>query len=74
MAVRAHVTILVDPAVMESAGIFPETNLEDETQQDGEIPSQNDERLSIFEDFFDQLEDQDNKSDENPDSDLDSTT
>jgi len=77
MAVRTHVPILVDPAVMESAGIFPEESLEDETQPDGEISSQNDERLSIFEDFFDQLDDKDDKDDkedENPDSDLDSTT
>ncbi len=72
MAVRAHVPILIDPSVMDSAGIFPEENIEDEPQADEANASQSDERLSIFEDFFDQLEDDDNKPDESPKSDIDS--
>jgi len=74
MAVRAHVSIFVDPAVMDSAGIFPEDDIQDETLHDGTPASQNDEHLSIFEDFFDQLEDDDTKSDENPESDPDPKT
>ncbi len=74
MAVRAHVPIFVDPAVLDNAGIFPEENLEAETQPNEASASPNNERLSIFEDFFEQLEDKDNKADENPDSDLDPTT
>ena len=74
MAVRAHVPILIDSAVMDSAGIFPEENIQDEIQPDETLAGQNDERLSIFEDFFDQLEDDDNKSDEEPESDPDPKT
>ncbi len=67
MAVRAHVPIFVDPAVLDSAGIFPEKNLRDELD-DETSTNQNDEHLSIFEDFFEQLEN-DDKSDENPEAD-----
>lgn len=74
MAVRAHVSILVDPAVMDSAGIFPEDDIQAETPADETLSSENNERLSIFEDFFDQLEDDDKKSDENPESDPDPKT
>ena len=69
MAVRAHVPIFIDPSVLDSAGIFPEDDIQDEAHADEAVASQNDERLSIFEDFFDQLEDDDTKSDENPESD-----
>jgi|APSaa5957512622_1039677.scaffolds.fasta_scaffold00827_18 hypothetical protein len=73
MAVRAHVPILIDPSVMESAGIFPEDDIQDEIQPSQKAASPNDERLSIFEDFFDQLEenDDDDKADENSESDPD---
>ncbi len=74
MAVRAHVTILIDSSVMDSAGIFPAEDIRDETPADETGASPKDERLSIFEDFFEQLEDDDIKSDENPESDPDSTT
>ncbi len=72
MAVRAHVPILVDPSVLDSAGIFPEDDIQGEISDDETEASPNDERLSIFEDFFDQLEDEDKKSDEDADSDSDS--
>jgi hypothetical protein len=71
MAVRAHVPILVDASVLDSAGIFPEEDIQGETPVDETEASPNDERLSIFEDFFDQLEDDDKKSDEDPESDPD---
>ncbi len=73
MAVRAHVPILVAPSVLDSAGIFPDEDMQDETPLTKEA-SPNDERLSIFEDFFDQLEDDDKKSDEDPESDPDPKT
>jgi len=61
LAVRAHVPILIAEEVMDSAGIIPEENLEDEVDEvvpaedagDGE---ESEERLSVFEDFFDNLE------------------
>ena len=83
LAVRAHVSILVDESVMEGAGITPETDVEpgssDSTQSQktnrpappvGEV---NTERLSVFEDFlgklnFDTLDDK-NKPDEEDKSD-----
>ena len=80
MAVRAHVSILVDPTIMDSAGIFPEDDIQNEAPANEAIASYeaqaspNDERLSIFKDFFDQLEDDDTKSDENPESNLDPKT
>ncbi|MBT3314867.1 MAG: bifunctional nuclease family protein [Anaerolineae bacterium] len=73
MAVRAHVPILVAPSVLDNAGIFPEEDMQDETPLTKEA-GPNDERLSIFEDFFDQLEDDDKKSDEDPESDPDPKT
>ena len=71
MAVRAHVSIYIDPAVMDSAGIFPEDDIQSEIPADETEAAPNDERLSIFEDFFDQLEDDDIQSDEDPESNLD---
>lgn len=53
MAVRAHVPILVDPKVMENAGITPE---EDIQEVDEKIKPIEKDRLSIFEDFLDQLD------------------
>ncbi len=56
MAVRAHVPIFVDPAVLDNAGIFPDEDIRNE-RQDNETLSPNDEHLSIFEEFFDGLDD-----------------
>jgi bifunctional DNase/RNase len=60
LAVRAHVPILVDSSVMESAGIIPEQDLPanapaDETRS-GPAPEISSDRLSIFEDFIDKLD------------------
>lgn len=74
MAVRAHVPILVASSVLDSAGIFPDEDIQDETPLTKTEASPNDERLSIFEDFFEQLEDDDEKPDEDPESDSDPTT
>ncbi len=56
LAVRAHVPILVSSDVMESAGIIPEEDLEENGAGDGEIQSEGEERLEVFEDFLDNLE------------------
>jgi len=64
LAVRAHVPILVDQKVMEEASIVPEEmneGEEDTPQKTGAVKSElgdsarvslNDERLSVFEDYF----------------------
>jgi uncharacterized protein len=63
LAVRAHVPILVSRGVMESAGIIPEENLEEESAESTapqftspEAEEEIEERLSVFEDFLDQLD------------------
>jgi len=66
LAVRANVPILVAREVMESAGIIPE---EDEIDEEEEIEAAADmesseERLSIFEDFLEQLDSEDPEEDE----------
>jgi hypothetical protein len=66
LAVRANVPVLVDVEVMEDAGIIPEENLESDgalsrSEQERldsltvEEPA-SEERLSVFEDFLDQLD------------------
>lgn len=60
LAVRAHVPILVARSVMDSAGIIPEEDLqEDEAEQlapPEEISEEAEQRLSVFEDFLEQLD------------------
>jgi uncharacterized protein len=61
LAVRTHVPILVDPSVMESAGIIPEQDMPpnatgDESRLGGPAPEISSDRLSIFEDFIDKLD------------------
>ena len=63
LAVRAHVPILVSTGVLETAGIIPEDNLEEETGDSSAQPfpspeaeEEIQERLSVFEDFLDQLD------------------
>jgi len=74
IAVRAHVPILVDPAVMDSASISEEKDIRDEIPPNEDLASVDEERLSIFEDFFSQLEEDDDKTDENPEADPDPST
>jgi bifunctional DNase/RNase len=55
LAVRAHVPILVSNEVMQSAGIIPEDDLEqDPDQPNNDSPVE--ERLEVFEDFLDNME------------------
>ena len=58
LAVRAHVPIYVHQSVLDEAGITPETDMQ--TEGIGNEPAvgsdDGSERLSIFEDFIDQLD------------------
>lgn len=59
LAVRAHVPILVARSVMDSAGITPEEDLQEEIEKSPkEEPAieESEDRLSVFEDFLDQLD------------------
>ncbi len=68
VAVRAHVPILVARSVMESAGIVPEEDLQEEGQSgerplqpgqaaaEPEIGEEGEDRLSIFSDFLNKLD------------------
>jgi uncharacterized protein len=81
LAVRTHTPILIDPEVMESAGITPEKELknqEPETRPADEKPEaaekEGEERLSVFEDFLQNLnmddlpgEDEDKDQDDDED-------
>lgn len=76
LAVRAHIPILVHENVMTSAGIIPEQNLQPDSPAPGSDspapapvpPSESGEdRLSIFEDFLEKLDDKDKKDDDQPD-------
>jgi len=68
IAVRAHVPILVMKSVMETAGIIPEEDIQEEQPIDDKKTSEPetieaDERLSIFQDFIEGL-DTESKNDE----------
>ena len=60
LAVRAHVPILVARSVMDSAGIIPEEDLQDvdagQPDQPEEIGEDAEQRLSVFEDFLEHLD------------------
>lgn len=80
LAVRTHVPILVSRQILDSAGVVPEEDLQDAADQsEGAVTSTSEpaadntggERLSIFEDFLDQLDmgkiDPSDESDDKPD-------
>ena len=68
IAVRAHVPILVARSVMDTAGIIPEEDLQEggepaeQSETAGEEPSE--ERLSVFEDFLEGLDIDENSEDD----------
>jgi bifunctional DNase/RNase len=83
LAVRANVPIMVAKEVMDEAGIIPEEDISDqqgfsaeETEiSGGEIPAadedkaeDDDERLSIFEDFLENIDDDKDKDDNESDN------
>lgn len=58
LAARANVPILVARDVMDAAGIIPEEDEVDDStdlSEADEIPEKGEERLSVFEDFLEQL-------------------
>jgi hypothetical protein len=73
LAVRTHVPVLVAQEVMDSAGVEPDEDLQEgapETEEAAQEPAEEGEgRLSVFEDFIDQLDlgDEDKKSGEEDD-------
>ena len=75
IAVRAHVPILVAASVMETAGIIPEEDLQESEkpaplarrESGGKETDEKDERLSIFDDFLNRLDLEDDQSDEEDD-------
>jgi bifunctional DNase/RNase len=82
LAVRTHVPILVSHQILNSAGIEPEEDLQEATEEpEAAVESETDaepgdagaSRLSIFEDFLDQLDlgkiDPPDESDDQPDQD-----
>lgn len=58
LAVRAHVPIMVSKTVMDMAGIIPEDDMQEEGEELGEVEGveSGSERLSVFEDFLENLE------------------
>jgi bifunctional DNase/RNase len=68
LAIRTNVPILVSREVMESAGIIPEEDeiKEGEVSAEEPLPEEDgEERLSVFEDFLDQLELDDDEKEDN---------
>jgi bifunctional DNase/RNase len=61
LAVRAHVPILVSRPILDSVGVIPEEDIQEtgqETGQKAEAPASeiNEENLSVFEDFLENLD------------------
>jgi bifunctional DNase/RNase len=75
LAVRAHVPILVSHSILESVGVIPEEDMqetEQETDQKTDAPPSeiNEENLSVFEDFLENLDiDDEDKDDQEDDED-----
>lgn len=60
LAVRAHVPILVARSVLDTAGVVPEKDLQEQPKETpagtAAISDEGEDRLSIFEDFLDKLD------------------
>ncbi len=73
LAVRAHVPILVSHSILESVGVIPEEDMQETEQETGQKtdtpPSEiNEENLSVFEDFLENLDiDDEDKGDQEDD-------
>lgn len=77
LSVRSHVPILVSKEVMDSAGVMPEQDLQEEAAEDSTgsskpktsayVDQESEERLSIFEDFLKNMDDKDSNPDEDED-------
>ena len=65
LAVRSHVPILVARSVMDSAGIVPEEDLQEERTETGSDEGETSpERLEVFEDFFEKFNLNDSEDDD----------
>lgn len=75
LAVRAHVPILVSRPILDSVGVVPEEDIQESTEEAGhktEAPASeiNEENLSVFEDFLENLDiDDEDKGDQEDDED-----
>lgn len=73
LAVRAHVPILVSRPIMDSVGVTPEEDMQETAQEKGpkaEAPASeiNEENLSVFKDFLENLDiDDEDKGDQEDD-------
>jgi bifunctional DNase/RNase len=61
LAVRAHVPILVSRPILDSVGVVPEEDIQESAEEPGqkaEAPASeiNEENLSVFEDFLENLD------------------
>jgi bifunctional DNase/RNase len=72
LAVRAHVPILVSKPILDSVGVTPEEDLQETASEINEQPTTpapevNEENLSVFEDFLENLNIDDEKPDDQED-------
>jgi bifunctional DNase/RNase len=72
LAVRAHVPILVSRPILDSVGVTPEEDIQEASKEksshsDEPAAEINEESLSVFEDFIDNLEIDDDKGDQEGD-------
>jgi bifunctional DNase/RNase len=73
LAVRAHVPILVSRPILDSVGVIPEEDMQETSKEKGQITESpaseiNDENLSVFEDFIENLDiDDEDKGDQEDD-------
>jgi bifunctional DNase/RNase len=73
LAVRAHVPILVSRPILESVGVSPEEDMQETTQETDQKPESpaseiNEENLSVFKDFLENLDiDGEDKGDQEDD-------
>ncbi|MFZ0533816.1 MAG: bifunctional nuclease family protein [Anaerolineales bacterium] len=75
LAVRAHVPILVSRPILDSVGVIPEEDMQETSNEKGQITESpaldlNEENLSVFEDFIENLDidDKDKGDQEDDDS------
>jgi bifunctional DNase/RNase len=75
LAVRAHVPILVSRPILDSVGVIPEEDMQETSDEKGQITESpasdvNEENLSVFEDFIENLDidDKDKGDQEDDDS------
>ena len=72
LAVRAHVPILVSRPILDSVGVIPEEDMQESGKEKGLLSDEpatevNEENFSVFEDFIDNLDIDDDKGDQEED-------